>query len=437
MEVQFDDSNAEQGALTISLTAAEVSAELNLVAGRLATAILVPGFPKGKAPVDIVLEKYNVQCKAEATAALLNKHVTEALVTAKRRAGVHPTLSDADRPSPGKRWVGQFDKAGALSFTVTYPRPPQVDQINLDGMTIEVDTGMCARWVDNQLKLFKESVATLATVERAAIATDIVTVNAKTIDPYEKPLAGGQFDGLRVNLTGKKSPVSELMAQYLLGKSAGDKFSFNQSIPITHADPYLRGKDIRFDVEVIMVSELNMPELSDETIKSSGHESVESLRTALTDEWHRLFKKANRSRTALQIRTQMVANNPFSIPQKWIDDECEFVASQLQLDWSKVKDDPEQAAKILEIADRTVKSDFLLDALADRNPELLLTTIDVIDYADEEVNSGVDGEAYVTQLKRAGQYEAFIVQAQKTKTLDWVIAKAKVVSPQEKIDDKA
>lgn len=428
MEAKFDTWNAEQGALTISLTAEEVNAELNSVAGRLASVIVIPGFEKGKAPVDIVLQKFATQCKAEASAMLLNRHVTEALVRSKMRAGIHPTLVDGDRPSPGKRWVGQFAKDGGLTFTVTYPQPPQIESVDLSGLEVEgLDLAARDRWVENQLRLFRESVATLKTVDRPATEKDVVTVNVNAYGPDGQPLTGGQFEGLNVPLSGKRSPISELMSQYLLGKEAKQVFSFGQSIPVTHVDQYLRGKDIRFEVEVLMVSELSMPELTDEVIKTAGHESLESLRNALSSEWHLSFAKANRSKTALSIRKQLVAKNQFSIPSKWVEDECEFVASQLQLDWSTAKDNEEQASKIREIADRSVKSDFILDVLTDRHPELLLTTEDVVKYADEEVNSGMDGQTYISELKRAGQYEAFIVQAQKRKTLDWVISQATTV----------
>ena len=125
----------------------------------------------------------------------------------------------------------------------------------------------------------------------------------------------------------------------------------------------------------------------------------------------------------MQVREQLVAKNPFQIPESWAADYREKVQSLA--DFSEaLQENEERAARFAQIC---AASDYLLEILEEKfASEVQLSDADLLNYAKEELGvSGVKPQDYIKVMLAKGQYDSWVLQQKKTKTLDWLITRAK------------
>jgi hypothetical protein len=125
----------------------------------------------------------------------------------------------------------------------------------------------------------------------------------------------------------------------------------------------------------------------------------------------------------MQVREQLVVKNPFDVPAEWVEDYKEKI--QGLADFSEASVDEEERSS--RFAQTYAASDYLLELVeASFQNEVRLSDADLINYAREELGvSGVKPEDYIKVMLAKGQYDSWVNQQKKTKTLDWLISKSK------------
>ena len=259
--------------------------------------------------------------------------------------------------------------------------------------------------VDEQLDLLRERFGTLVGVDRAAADGDYVVMDlAATVDG--KPIPEAQTSGFsyKIGSGGLIDGLDEAVA----GLSADESATFNSTLVAgEYAD-----KEAAVTVTVTAVKEREMPDADDEFAQlASEFDTLDEL----TDDLRSRLSRAKRMLQAAQARDRvleaLVDAVDAPLPPTVVDDEIEarthdalhgFDHDQKAFDaWltEQGKTRKEFDDESREAAERSVKSQMVLDAIADAE-DVRLT--------DQELT-----ERVIAQAQRAGvPPEQFVAQAQ-------------------------
>ncbi|MES0326579.1 MAG: trigger factor [Gammaproteobacteria bacterium] len=170
--------------------------------------------------------------------------------------------------------------------------------------------------VDRTLSVLRRQQAEWCSVDRPARAGDSVIINC-----YAK-VGERVFDGksMRVELT---DDVVTGFEKALVGVVVGEKLPIEINFSADHYQADVAGKAVVFDVEVLQIEALVLPELDADFIRSSGIESGEiaAMRSVIRRNMDTHLQKTIRLKNTLTIFSEILKDNPIDSPQPLIEEE--------------------------------------------------------------------------------------------------------------------
>jgi trigger factor len=159
--------------------------------------------------------------------------------------------------------------------------------------------------------------------------------------------------------------------------------------PADYGNPGLAGKTAAFDVVVKELRTKELPALDDDFARDHGRAgSLAELKERVRAELER--EAASRADDAVReaVLTQVLERHTFDVPPSLVERRIEGLASGLDLRLPEGADRDQAMqdlqARLRPVAERQVRADLLLDALAER---------DRVEVSDAEVSAEVDGMA--------------------------------------------
>jgi FKBP-type peptidyl-prolyl cis-trans isomerase (trigger factor) len=315
------------------------------------------------------------------------------------------------RPSGIRKWIGRFEMGGTFKFAVASDVPPSLSFVDINGITVALNTDDPASVVDEQLHHLRHDLAIKAPSGKPSTELDEIVCSITTRDEAGAQIPEMSISSFPISLDlQKENLLSRTMAAQLLGRTPGEVVEFSED-------------GMTYTLSIEAVNTKTLPALDDALAQRCGLQSIQELREKIHEEW--LMRNAARIRRDLhmQVREQLVSRNPFAVPPSWVDDYRDKVSSLVEL--TEASQDNEE--QILRFARIYAASDYLLEILEEKfADEVVLSDADLLNYAKEELGvSGVKPEDYIKVMLAKGQYDSWVIQQKKTKMLDWLIAKAK------------
>ena len=256
-----------------TVEAAEVEKRIAASAQTMARDLRVPGFRKGKAPPEIVIQRMGWPAVLdEALREAMPGWYERALLESEAAAIGEPQLDVPQMPSEGE----------ALSFTIEVAVRPEATLGEYRGLEVgRAEPDVPTEAVDAEIERLREGFASLRPVERAGSKGDFLLVD------YTGRIDGEQIEGAEARdflLELGSDSLLEGFSEGLGGASAGEE----RTIPITFPEDYqaeqLAGKQADFEVEVKEVREKDLPALDDEfAAEASDFETLAELRGDLEE----------------------------------------------------------------------------------------------------------------------------------------------------------
>lgn len=388
-----------------------VEKALNSAAQSLLPRAEIPGFRPGAAPLAVVRQHYSSQIKAQVSARLVQEATQDALRELQISAGARPMIMPEFKPAGIRKWVGKFELSGAFKFAVTSSVPPMIEAVDINGISVKSSAEDPSLVIDEQLHHLRHDLALKQKSDLPSSELDEIVCTIITRDPLGKTVDDMCLESFPFSLDlQKQNLLSRAMAERLLGRVPGDQVAFSED-------------GFEYQISVEAVNTKSLPPLDDALAKRCGLESLQVLRDSIYEEW--FLRNAARIRRDLhmQVREQLVVKNPFDVPAEWVEDYKEKI--QGLADFSEASVDEEERSS--RFAQTYAASDYLLELVeASFQNEVRLSDADLINYAREELGvSGVKPEDYIKVMLAKGQYDSWVNQQKKTKTLDWLISKSK------------
>ena len=274
--------------------------------------IQIPGFRKGKAPLQMIEKLYGKEVFYEDA---LDIVFPDAVQAAYEEAGIVPV----DSPKDFDVKTMSKEEGVVMAFNVTVK--PEITLKAYKGLTAEkADSKVTKEEVDHEIEHMLERGARIINVDDRAVKDGDITV----ID-FEGFVDGVAFEGGKAEkyeLTIGSGSFIPGFEEQIIGHSAGEEFDVNVTFPEAYA-PELASKAAVFKIKLHEIKVKELPELDDEFAKDMGeYETVADLKKGVEEDI--LKRKQESAQNAFEdaVIEALVANVEGEIPECMYDNRA-------------------------------------------------------------------------------------------------------------------
>ncbi len=352
-------------AFTLTITAKDIDAKVDVELKRLAPQMKMPGFRPGKVPANLIRKMHGPALTQDALNAAIQESVQTLVAEKQLRPAMQPSVELEDGYDLGKDAVVKVE----MEVLPQVPAPA-IDGIKLERLTVPVAddavTEQLQKFADQQKKWDD------AADDYVAAMGDLVTVDfvGKTADGVA--FEGGTGTDMGVELgSGRLIPGFE---DQLVGVKTGDDKVLNVTFPEEYQEKSLAGQPATFDITVKSVKTAGESKIDEDLAKSLGLESLEQLTGLLKGQIEQEHNGLTRTHMKRKLLDQLAEGHDFEVPPSMVEAEFNQIWSQLQHEATH-EADPEAAMAEMEgerddyrkIAERRVRLGLLLSEIGQAN----------------------------------------------------------------------
>ncbi len=366
MKTTIDTPDPLHRTITIELPWDMLAEELDREYKDLAKKVQLKGFRKGKAPRNVLRQRFGAKVNAD----VLGRLIQEAYEAALIQNRIQPvSLPELER--------GELKDGQPYTFVAKVEVQPEIELKKLDGFTVERETPQVTpEMIEQEIDRLREARSVLIPVEGRDVAEDgdtAVMDYAASIDG--EPLEGGQKEDHQVVLgSGSTVPGFE---DAIIGLKVGQGKEFDLTFPEENFPEQVAGKLVHFQVTLKALKARELPELDDEFAKDLGEKDVATAADVKTMVERRLreglLTKADRD-AKNNLLDQLLEANPFPVPPALIERQKAAMLQEVQTMLRFQGMNPDQISAHTEEmlddlgprAEREVATTLLLNAVADK-----------------------------------------------------------------------
>lgn len=370
MKSELKEISPTQRELHIEIPGDALKDAYGKVSRKYASAVSVPGFRKGHAPLDVVRLRYKEEIKNEVLQQVLPVSVSEAIQEHELRPLTEPNLHIDD--AENIKVNGSQDVKLHVHVEVMPEIPmPKYKGIEITRRVRPVDDGEVEDLIANRL----EKEAALIPVEgRASQIGDTVIADLEGTfdgDSNGEPI---RADDLEVKLGDEV--IEKAFTENLIGVKEDEEKSFTVAYPAEFSSEALAGKTVHYKAKIKSVGAMETPELNDDWAKSldEGYESLADLRKKLRADLETYAMTDADARLRNNAIAKLIEENSFEVPNTLIESQARNLlnnfAQDLQqrgIDLSKVENNFVEMAfgQMRTQAERDVRGAMLLEKIGE------------------------------------------------------------------------
>ncbi len=401
------DTGNWQHTVTVEIPVEEVEARLGEVARTLQKRVSMPGFRKGKVPLERVRSEYASYIEQEFLERVLPEATGRALAEAKLDPIVPPSVTNV-----------KFTPGQPLTFEAVVDVTPQVEAKDWKGLALvrRVRTIDDAA-VDAMIAELREQSAVFVDLDRPARAGDIVLLDSQRLDANGRRLANTRSKNTRIQL-GAPELLPELESG-LTGAEAGQERTVTVNYPADYRQAELAGKTIRYVLGIRKIQEKKLRELDDNFARELFRlESLGDLRDRVRRNLE--AEEAGRIRRELegQAGEELVRRNPFELSPRLLDYMVGQVVRE-QTGGREVGDELEKqlAEHYRPGVERSLRRELILGGIARQES---------ITVSDEEIAADID-RMCAAEPRQASRIRARYQAAERRRSLGETIVERKAM----------
>lgn len=399
----------------------KVNKEFSLFCDDIRDKVDIAGFRKGHATNEAIQLKYGDLSKAEVSGRLVYEGVLDLMSNHGLTIAGSPMVSEQDRATDKRKWVGNFKIDGSFECSVSFEVPPDIDIKDYKGVAISEKYQDLNEWISNKLLDFSYTFAErLNITERATQYGDEITFDLEVMENNHS------LDDLRIDLqtiTLGHSNLSKELEELLLNRPLKDEFTFDIEHPSESTDGRVAGKKLSYKCFIHNITEIKTHPVDEDLAKQAGFDNLDAMRENLRELGQREVIAPLRAKLFSEITDHLIKNNEFEVPQSWISAETALIFKRMG--FTEIPDDAAMRQAVSDIATRVVKQNFMLDKIYIKEEGIHLSADDVQNImVSEGTKVGKSAEQMLTFLKQTNQYEGFIGFFEHQRTIDFLLTNA-------------
>ncbi len=391
MRVTVEDVNPVKKKMDVSVPKEEVARELSNYFDDLRKKVKVRGFRPGKVPMSMIRRLYKEAAEEDVAAKLISESYPKAIEEQNIRPLGSPALEK-----------GVLTDSEDFTYSATVEVPPEIHIEGYLGVELEkAEPEVTDAQVDERVERLREVHAHLNPVEDRPVQDgDVAVVNYQRFLDGE-PLEDSKHEQVHMEIGKGRFPELE---KGLTGLSKGEDKEVEVTYPEDAQMEDLRGKTVKFRLEVTDIKEKELPEPDDDFAKdlNLGIETMEELRDKIRSEILEEEERRVQADLNKQILDKFLKENPFAVPETLVEYETESMLENLEkriarqgMTLEAMNMDREELRKTHRIAaEERVRASLLLNEIAKKEK----VEVDEVDL----------NEAFEKMARQVGQDREFI-----------------------------
>ena len=416
--------NANEVKLEITVEAEKFENAMKKVYFQNAKYFNIPGFRKGKAPMNIVEKYYGEQIFYEDA---FNEVATEAYEEAIKENKIEAV----SRPEVD---IAQMEKGKDLIFSAVVQTKPEVKLGKYKGVEIEkIEYKADKKAVDHELGHMQEHNSRLITVDDRPLENG----DTATID-FEGFVDGVAFDGgkaegheLEIG-SGAFIPGFE---EQLVGMEIDGEKEIKVTFPKEYFSKDLAGKDATFKVKLHEIKKKELPELDDEFAKDvSEFDTLEELKKSIKEKLTKNNEQRAKYETEDAAIKAVCEESELDVPSGMIELEIDNMLKDFEQRLAYQGLNLEQYLKMLGKTEEEIRKEYEPQAIEAIKSRLVLEAIikaEKIEASEDEIKAKMEemAKSYgkdVEELSKNENLKEYLAEGIKSeKALEFIVANAK------------
>ena len=312
--------NANEVKLEMTIEAAKFDEAIKKVYFKSAKYFNIPGFRKGKAPMNIVEKYYGKEIFYEDA---FNELVPEELA----KAVEENKLEVVSRPDIEVQEIG---KGQDLKFTAVFQTKPEVELGKYKGVEIEkIEYKVTDEDVDHELSHMQEHNSRLITVEDGSVEKgNIANIN------FEGFVDGVAFEGGKAENHDLEIGSNTFIPGFedqIIGMKADEEKDIKVKFPDEYFSKDLAGKDATFKVKVNEIKKKELPKLDDEFAKDvSEFDTLKELKDSIKEKKQKQNDDRAKYETQDAVIKAVCEDIKVEIPSGMVETETENMLKDME-----------------------------------------------------------------------------------------------------------
>lgn len=368
--------------ITLEITPEELEKKKQEVAKIFQKSRKIPGFRPGRAPLKLVMTRYEKEIEQEALDDLAYNKVMEE-IKKNLYDYIPPVRLRYTKNDDGSYYVeAEFDVIPMFSF-------PDLSKVVVEKKVKRITRAD----VEEELESYRKSFGQFKEVDRPADEGDYVFAVYEEIDPATNKVIRKEENGY-IHLEWGKT--DQTLYEKLKGAKKGDVITVDRKLAVEGGEKL----PFRQVFHVTSIRELELPELNDEFAKLLGFESLEELKNSIEESLRKNAEKDSEDRFEWDLIEKIYDHIGFELPETLVQREKERLAKTLKLDVP-----PDQKDAILEdIAKHKVKEYIILRRFIDLN-DIQVSDDEVIKHIEERLEDKSKLDQVVEKYKKENRFE--------------------------------
>ena len=306
-------NNANEVKLEITVEASKFDEAIKKVYFKSAKYFNIPGFRKGKAPINIVEKYYGKEIFYEDA---FNEVAQDALEEAVKENN----LEIVSRPDIE---VTQIEKGQDLIFIAVMQTKPEAELGKYKGIEIKkIEYNVTDDDINHELGHMQEHNSRIITVDDRPVENgDIVTIDFEGFSDG-KPFEGGKAENY--DLTIGSNMFIPGFEDQIIGMNIDEEKEINVKFPEEYFSKDLAGKDATFKVKLHEIKKKELPKLDDEFAKDvSEFDTLKELEEDIKKKQEKQNANKAKYETEEAVIKAVVENMKVDIPSGMIENETE------------------------------------------------------------------------------------------------------------------
>ncbi len=392
MKTSFEDVSQVVKKVTVEVSQEFLEKRLEKAYRKLMKSAKIKGFRPGKAPLSIIKSRYRDVVVEQLEEELVREGSMGAIKERKMKAVAITRIED-----------GKYHEGKEFTFTAHIEILPEIDPEGYMGIKVTGEVPeVSEEEVGRELEMLREANAIYRPVERESKEGDYLDISFKS---FEGDQVLNEMNDT-VYVIGGPSSLGEEFDEQMKGKEGGDHADFEISYPDDFQVETVRGKTIRYEIEVKSVKEKELPDLDDEFAKSLPDiDDLASLKDEIRKNLVHQKEHDIEAKQKEEIINTIVEKNPMEVPETVVEDEIreELQGMEARLRSQGIDFDPSKInvealkEKYRDGAVRSVKASLLLSSIGEKEG------ITVTDGEIEEELKGIS-ERYNISYENVASY---------------------------------
>ena len=417
--------NANEVKLEITVEAEKFENAMKKVYFQNAKYINIPGFRKGKAPMNIVEKYYGAQIFYEdAFNDVATQAYDEALEEKKIDVVSRPTVD-----------IIQMEKGKDVIFSATVQVKPEVKLGKYKGIDIKkIEYPVKDEDIEKELKKMQEKNARLITIEDRALENgDIATIDFEGFTDGV-PFEGGKAEGHELEIgSGAFIPGFE---EQLVNMKIDEEKEIKVTFPKEYFSKDLAGKEATFKIKLHEIKKKELPKLDDEFAKDvSEFDTLEELKADIKNKMEKDNEQKAKYETEESAIKAVCDNVKIDIPSGMVDMEVDHMIQDIsqRLSYQGLKLD--QYLKMIGKTEEEVRKEYEPQAIEAIKSRLTLEAIrkaEKIEASEEEIKEKLEEMAKnygkkVEEIQDNEDLKNYIKEGiESEKAIDFIVKNAKI-----------